>query len=538
MKTLFLCICIILSPVICSAEDIYISQTAQGADSGTNCSNSHSSSWFNTSTNWANPKVSGKIGPGDTAHLCGPIATSLAIAKSGSSGSPITILFETGAKLSQPAATSFLTSGGNSYLIIDGGTNGIVENTDNGSPQGGYTYQISYRAFDISNSSNIEITNLTFRTLYVHTDPLDPAAFANSPQVIYCNGPGSNISIHDNSFSDTTFTISLLNAIAGSSGMYIYNNSFNNYDHGVALGNNTNGYTNINIYNNHFGSTANWDTAFNYGCTGNGVPWSCCTGVRTGNCPLTTTSNWHHDGIHVYLSTPYDSNAVYGISIYNNLFDGDWGIDNTAHVFLEDRASLGSSGGIRNPKVFNNVFNHSGNTYRLNNGALTSGRHGSEIYNNTFIGMGSGDICFILDDLGGGIQFINNVLTSCGGFIYNETTTSPINSVINYNVYANGYGSNLWWYNHLATSSFSTWQGETGGDANSQFITSAGLDSIGHPETSSPVIGAGTNVYSLGITALDSDKSGISRPIGANWDIGAYQFIGGKMPPPINLGTK
>lgn len=81
--------CLVLFPFFCFSEDIYISQAAQGADSGTGCSNSHSAAWFNTAANWANPKQAGKIGPGDTAHLCGTIVIALDIKGSGSSEKPI-----------------------------------------------------------------------------------------------------------------------------------------------------------------------------------------------------------------------------------------------------------------------------------------------------------------------------------------------------------------------------------------------------------------------------------------------------------------
>jgi hypothetical protein len=67
------------------AENIYISQTAQGSNRDTNCGNAHSVVWFNVSSNWSKPKASGKIGPGDTVHLCGVITTSL----TGSSNVPL-----------------------------------------------------------------------------------------------------------------------------------------------------------------------------------------------------------------------------------------------------------------------------------------------------------------------------------------------------------------------------------------------------------------------------------------------------------------
>ena len=79
------------------AEDLYFAQSAAGADTGESCAAAHGAIWFNTLGNWG--AGVGKISPGDTAHLCGVITTALTAHGSGSSGSPIVILFEPGAKM-------------------------------------------------------------------------------------------------------------------------------------------------------------------------------------------------------------------------------------------------------------------------------------------------------------------------------------------------------------------------------------------------------------------------------------------------------
>ena len=71
------------------AENIYVSQS--GGGDGSSCVSTQSASWFNTSGNWANPKVSGKIGPGDTVYFCGTITTDLHVQKSGSDGNYIVL---------------------------------------------------------------------------------------------------------------------------------------------------------------------------------------------------------------------------------------------------------------------------------------------------------------------------------------------------------------------------------------------------------------------------------------------------------------
>ena len=101
MKKIIFIICMILfNTSFVLAEDFYIAQTYQGGNTGADCSDAYAVTFFNTSGNWTNPKTSGKIGPGDTVHLCGTITSSLNFQNSGSSGSVITLLFESGAIMS------------------------------------------------------------------------------------------------------------------------------------------------------------------------------------------------------------------------------------------------------------------------------------------------------------------------------------------------------------------------------------------------------------------------------------------------------
>ena len=57
--------------------------------------------WFNSSADWG--AGGAQIGPGTAVHLCGVISSNLTVQGSGASGTPITILFEPNAKLSQLA---------------------------------------------------------------------------------------------------------------------------------------------------------------------------------------------------------------------------------------------------------------------------------------------------------------------------------------------------------------------------------------------------------------------------------------------------
>src|ERR1051326_5881374 len=86
---------LLLTPVATSA-DIYITQSTSGVDSGANCADAHSASWFNVNATG-----------GNNSHLCGRFtgaanSTMLTPPNSGSPGSPLTITFEPNAVLTCP----------------------------------------------------------------------------------------------------------------------------------------------------------------------------------------------------------------------------------------------------------------------------------------------------------------------------------------------------------------------------------------------------------------------------------------------------
>ena len=132
------------------ADDIFVAQTAAGGDTGADCSNAHSMSWLNTAGSWGGGGAD--VDPGDTVRLCGTLTTALTIQGGGSDGSLITILFEPGAKFSAATwTTPAITNAGYDYIIIDGGTNGIIDATDNGTS---LTYQNEVAAIAIDDAQN------------------------------------------------------------------------------------------------------------------------------------------------------------------------------------------------------------------------------------------------------------------------------------------------------------------------------------------------------------------------------------------------
>src|SRR5215469_13132270 len=114
------------------AKDIYIAQGATGAGNGSSCSAAYAYTFFNSGNNWGSGAA--QIGPGTTVHLCGTISSSLTFQGSGGAGNPITLLAEPGANLtSVNFSANAINGNGQSYLVMDGGSNGVIQNTGTGS---------------------------------------------------------------------------------------------------------------------------------------------------------------------------------------------------------------------------------------------------------------------------------------------------------------------------------------------------------------------------------------------------------------------
>jgi len=172
-RCLTLCWLLLAVAAVCSAKDIYIAQSAAGRGDGGDCANAFAYTFFNDTANWGSGAT--QIGPGTTVHLCGVITTFngstydyLTFRGSGAGGQPITLKWEPDARLSVPTcgAGSCILFSGKSYLVFDGGSNGVVEETDNGSALG---HQDRHTALYGRPCNHCEFKNLALRNIYVHS---------------------------------------------------------------------------------------------------------------------------------------------------------------------------------------------------------------------------------------------------------------------------------------------------------------------------------------------------------------------------------
>lgn len=615
-----------LVPAHLLAADYYIAQSAAGSADGTSCANAYAYTWFNSA---------GHYTAGDTIHLCGTITGGtlacsdgtvlcskygdpcgssggvcvnykiLSLAASGTPSDPITVKWESGAKVSAPASGNrgLVSVRGASNIIFDGGAacgwingtkiacNGIIENTANGDA---LTYHSSTIAIsdEAMGCSNIEIRNLTFQNLYLRDgDAQNTTSFAATA---FRGSVTGYVSIHNCTFGQVG-QVAALTAVDTTGIIRFYNNYMDDVGTGVAGGLET-----LDIHDNYFGSMSNYDTAINSFCTSSGVPYACCTGKGLGNCPppnmackaagnpiacctgyltgtcangnaactgngtplscctgsgtgycpgfgnnscIASSNPWscctgkgtgycpeyaggtgcnvHQDGIHTFPGTGHTISG----NIYNNAFVGEMGRCPTGNILIE----TGDPNANHNISIFNNLFiGSSTDTYTAVSGAFGND---CSFYNNTWIAGNPTRIA--LDAIfGTGTYFKNNLMSGFGTFIAQKSGTFASGG-LNNNIYVGGASGTPFTYNGKWYS-FSEWQSATGQDRSSTTPTSAYLYSSGALQSNSPAVGAGANLTSLEITALNSDISAALRPATSAWDVGAYQFSGA-LHPPVNL---
>ena len=467
----------LLNALSATAETLYVSQSGSGSGTGADTGNRASSEWFNTVGNWG--VGAGKVSGGDTVSIGGTITTTLSMQGSGTAGSLITILFETGAKLSQ-AASTLMDAQNRSYFVIDGGTDGVLENTDNGTGLGSST---STSGIYASGASYFEIKNLFIKDLYRHTHTNDGSIVFTSHGGIYFNGISGTNSIHNITFSNICWCVN----VQGAAGVLnLYSNVFQNYDHGFGGGG---GLSGLNIYNNHFGSTSNWDTTIN---------------------------TYHHDGIHTYWAP---GGSLHNARIYNNLFDGHWGINNTAHMFFEQNYSTFLATEATNWWVYNNVHIQSAGNY-LNNGFMAFTGNNGVIANNTYIGA-SVTLQAAVSVSGTNTLFQNNVISGVNRFIAATGSFTNSGSGLGTNIYAAvaAGGNTPFAFSSTTYATLALWRTATGGDAASSQVSDALLGATGVPTSSSLTVNAGVDLSAY----FTTDSDGNTRS--GTWDLGAFEYI-------------
>jgi len=328
MKKILFIISFLLVAFNASAEDIYLAASAAGGGTGVDCANAKAYTFFNDSANWG--EGAGEIDPGDTCHICGIITASqnttlLTVQTSGTAGNVITVKFEDGAVLQAPyfATTGAINIAGKDYIKIDGGTNGIIQNTDNGASELSYTYNASSHGINSNGATDLEICNLTIQGMYMNTSTNstgDSDGWTTSGIFLDDNnGNYTNIKIHDCHIHDA------------------HANIWINFE-GITV-------ADLEIYNNYLGSSA-WK--INAGA-GNIANSNIVVDIHDNE--MTDWDVWdypyHGDGLIVYANSA--TNSSYSGKFYNNYVHGNLG-------YYSPSGYLGCGCGGDNFLIYNNLF--------------------------------------------------------------------------------------------------------------------------------------------------------------------------------------
>lgn len=475
----------------------YIAQSAGAFSGGTACNGQTAitPATFNGITN----------APGDVNYICGTITGAagsnlLTVHGNGSSGSPVSIVFDTGAILQAPyfsAANYGINGSGAQYVTIDGGTNGIIQNTANGTGMANAQASTLIGGF----GSYFTVKNLSFLNVYQHTEN---DANGGDSWGLLLEGQ-SNVTVGPNdTFTQCDVCIMGDWSNPSDSNWTIEGNSFANANQDMQFGFYPAGtFTNLYIYGNTATNWVNWDDPGN---------------------------DYHHNFVHLFTNLP-GATLSGNIWIYNNNAVGDIGAHATSLIFLEN--NNGGTGGSMGPAyIFNNVFAKTNANVPTSSGLIAPMQDNGFIVNNTISDAGgTGNNAFnCINVYGTGWTVENNVLQGCGTYIWQEGSAVTANDNVYY-----GAASPQWMFESSLSTSLTSWQSSCHCDAAS-VTTNPSLNANYQPQSGSSAIGLGANLTSLGVTALDSDKAGTARPSAGAWVAGAFSTTGSATGPSAPAG--
>jgi hypothetical protein len=494
-----------------SATNIYITQS--GSASGNCTTNVQTPAFFNNSSNWG--AGSSQIGPGTTVLVCGTFtgsvgATEFTFQGGGTIGNPVKLLFDTGAQLTAPywSANGAISCSNRSYIVVDGGTNGVIQNTANGTS---LTYHQTSTGFNAWGCTNSEVKNLTIKNIYVNQGSSSGAtdsAGANTQGIVF-NGSSTDSIADNNTVSQAkTGIMFCADANGDASNIQIYENTISDIDWGINVGGGDSGdtFNNVSIYKNSITNWTNWQFP---------------------------TNAFHQDGIILFnVGNP---SAGITANIWDNYIHGDLGVGSpTGFIYCADFSTC---------TIYNNVLINSGN---LIYGIMWLGQGNNfgkdmYVYNNTIVANNGKDICITLN-ITGTASIENNICTGPSGIMAFGSYQSSLSSFIatvgtsDNNDWNIGSGDAFGSLASGTTASYTTWK-SSGYEANS--TQSNPLLSSTAPYTlqsGSPAIGLGANLTIQGIATLDTGAPQafgaasscgtgcLGRALTGSWGAGAYPY--------------
>jgi hypothetical protein len=518
---------VIIATALASPSDIYFDLASHGSNNGTSCVNARAYSSM----------AAGDYTPGNILHICGTGtgtagSTAITVQGSGTSGNPVTLKFETGAVLQAPYWGDNPFSGDHaaivcvnkSWITIDGGTNGVIKSTANGT---GLANTHNSTGIDINGCTNVEIKNIEVGPIYLHQQ--DDGSGGNTSAIFTNNANG--IKIHDSRIHDAYLPINVGYSGSSVTGEEMYSNTIDHGCHMIGVGDANSGASasNLSFHDNTIGP--------------HNTEWT----MAGQNC--------HGDGI--MMSAFNSGSTVSNTQIYNNLITSDMCNATVPDSNFNCTALIFLTGDFEGGNIFNNVLLYTVQTFSGYESLIRIAPHSYggaqinnfKILNNTFIGNNSNQSCDCAaiksDGPESGFVSMNNIFVHIGpkpNYLNEEGTIAGVYSNgIDYNDYYDysgigvdftnsqnyNWSSGLIWTQPHATNNFPGYDTHgSNGDPK--------LDSNYKPQSGSAAIGLGqnlTNLCSGALTPLCFDKAGVARPSSGAWDAGAYQDPPGDPPP-------
>lgn len=550
MRRLLLILGILLVTIPASATTRYIAASAGTFTGGSACNGQTAitpATWNATSES-----------AGDISYICGPLTTTagsvlLNVQWSGTNGNPIFLIADTGASLQAPyfpgttasaacaASCGGIETIGQSYVIIDGGTNGLIQNTLNGSALmgclGGPCTQGASGSVGIGVSgTEIIVRNWNVNNIYIScgiTNCTDGnAALQNNADIRVYNG-ATGIEVCNNNVAQAYIGISTDTAESATTPTVSLNCQSNAAPTGTNLFQNT-----TSDICHHFQPTGSGPLNIWMNDVGGALGYTDWIWPKSG-------TGCHTDGIISFS----DSTTPMLPNIYDNYFHGDLGNGSPTGFVFCTYGTAHLPGGS-NCTVFNDLFVGSGYMAKGNDAHVfvQAGAGTPQVfYNCTFV---IGGYAFDMEgDSTTHMTWENLVIFGLGSVTnmwawHNENATVWATlDFTNTNDFYNLRANAAWNYNSTTYNSLAAWvtgcktgTGFGAGNCDDASITTNPLLAGGYQlMTGSPAIGTGANLTSLGITALDygapstfgygSTFNGVLRPTVGNWDMGAFPYV-------------
>lgn len=484
MKT-FILIILCLFATSAFAADYYIDDT--GGGDGHSCGSPFKYDWDWTTTH--------SVADGDTVWICGTVTHQINIPKGGTS-TAITLKFSDGAKLSSTNGpyNGFIRCASKDNIIIDGGTNGIIENTDNGDH---LTYDTDTNAIQIVTCNYIEVKNLTVQNIFIAISGHDTELGAG---IVITDG--TNIQIHDNVVHDAFLGIYMNVQATDMSVMKVYDNTVSACKDaiGLSVGGTNRNANDIQVYNNSITMGTNWFPV---------------DGARR------HLNGWHS-------SVVGGGGSITNLKFYSNSIIGDPG-NNATSFFYSENENI-------SPQIYNNLFvNTNTGDYSPGNGMVvvgnTAAANSPKVYNNTIVGNGYGNGLNMPGKEGDTLSVYNNIFKSLAVGYAIVTLTPPVSI---YHFDNNLYYDNTYvgWYGGGGHSTLAAWQALlAGGESDCPSGTGHECNSI----SGSDPLFTSSSVYTLQSgspakwTGTATGQLSAADKLGIAWhsppSIGAYEWF-------------